>query len=65
MPGTVDGLGLTRLLRSRGTEIPVVLTSGDHGRAAEAKIANGFVRKPYRASALARRIGRMIAQEKP
>jgi len=64
MPGDVDGVGLVLLVRSRHGAIPVVLTSGDQSRAADAKIADFFVRKPYRASALARRIAGLIERSK-
>ncbi|MGH7094394.1 MAG: response regulator [Stellaceae bacterium] len=60
MPGDIDGIGLARLMRRRFPDIPVVLTSGDQSRATEANIADGFIRKPYRASALARRFARLL-----
>jgi CheY-like chemotaxis protein len=60
MPGDIDGIGLAHLMRRRFPDIPVVLTSGDQSRAPEAKIADAFIHKPYRASALARRFARLL-----
>lgn len=64
-PGEIDGVGLARIVRRRYPDIPVVLTSGDGARAAEAKIADAFVRKPYRSSAIARRVARLLSDRTP
>jgi len=50
MPGSMDGLGLARTLRTRWPAIRVLLTSG-HVTAPEMG-DEAFIPKPYRASAL-------------
>src|SRR5262249_22828944 len=47
MPGTIDGVGLAREIRSRYPNLPVVLTTG-YSDAAEAAPSNlRIVRKPF------------------
>jgi PAS domain S-box-containing protein len=52
MPGTIDGVGLAREIRSRHPNLPVALTTG-HSDAAMAAPPNlGILRKPFDAEAL-------------
>ena len=52
MPGTIDGVGLAREIRSRYPHLPVALTTG-YSDAAEASPANlRILRKPFDADAL-------------
>jgi CheY-like chemotaxis protein len=57
MPGSIDGLGLLRVVKEKLSTLPVILTSG-HLDPAEA-IAEGasqFVSKPYTVETLVREI---------
>jgi DNA-binding response OmpR family regulator len=62
LPGTMDGLGLTRWINRRRSAPPVLLTSGRgipvfSGR----KAADAFIAKPFRLAALGARIEAMLA----
>ena len=52
MPGTIDGVGLARELRSQYPDLPVILTTGysDAARAAPADLR--ILRKPFDTDAL-------------
>lgn len=57
MPGSIDGLGLLRVVREKHSTLPVILTSG-HLEPAEA-VAEGatqFVAKPYTVETLVREV---------
>jgi CheY-like chemotaxis protein len=47
LPGTMDGIGLARLLRATRPELKVVITSGNIPWAPGGDIAHAFFRKPY------------------
>lgn len=51
MPGSMDGLGLLRFIRSHFARLPVVLCSG-HLSPADAEGAVAFLSKPYTTDAL-------------
>lgn len=59
MPGSMDGLGLARTLRTRWPAIRVLLTSG-HVTGPEMGDDDTFLPKPYRASALAERLHAIV-----
>ena len=58
MPGSIDGLGLLKVVKETLATLPVILTSG-HLDPAEALAAGAtqFVQKPYSAEALVREVG--------
>lgn len=61
MPGTMDGLGLARLVRSRWPQLKVIVYSGeDHTSAIDARTADAFVRKPHDDLALIRLIRQLL-----
>jgi CheY-like chemotaxis protein len=57
MPGSLDGLGLLRVVRAKLSDLPVIITSGhlDPGQAA-VEGATQFVPKPYTVETLVREI---------
>jgi DNA-binding NtrC family response regulator len=57
MPGSIDGLGLLRLVQERFSSLPVILTSG-HLEPIEAAAAGAshFLTKPYRIETLVREV---------
>ena len=65
MPGTINGLDLTRLLRERRPDLSILLATGysQYGREVAAE---GFalLEKPYRLDALARAIEAAIAAKR-
>jgi CheY-like chemotaxis protein len=66
MPGSLDGLQLTRDLHATQPQIPVIVVSGLPLRAdAESAGAAGFYPKPYNLDQLAARIAELIAQRGP
>ena len=52
MPGTIDGVGLAREIRSRYPDLPVVLTTGYSDAAKEAPSNLRILRKPFDIEAL-------------
>lgn len=56
MPGTVDGLGLARWVRTHRPHVPVLLTSGVFANAED-----GVVPKPYNIVDIEARIRRLLA----
>jgi CheY-like chemotaxis protein len=62
MPGSMDGLGLARWLRTTHPEIPVILTSGYIGGRAGPDSVPGvrFIPKPYSQANVAERIAALI-----
>ena len=52
MPGTIDGVGLAREIRSRYPNLPVVLTTGYSDAAKEAPSNLRILRKPFDIEAL-------------
>ncbi len=59
MPGSMDGFGLARWLRSHHPDIPVILTSGyNNSRSLSQDLAQGvrLIEKPYLQGHVARRI---------
>jgi two-component system, response regulator PdtaR len=65
MPGPMDGLGLARWIRREHPGVRIVLTSGADNQARADKIAEMFLPKPYQASEIAARIGRLFAEPAP
>jgi DNA-binding response OmpR family regulator len=63
MPGTLDGVGLARLVRTNHPEVKVILGSGRaiDGRAHAS--ADDFAAKPYDFDRLLRRIATLLAVE--
>ena len=51
MPGSMDGLGLARVIRSECPELKIILMSGHH-RALEGPDYDAFFPKPYNAPAI-------------
>ncbi len=47
LPGSMDGIGLARLLRATHPELKVVIASGNIPCAPAGDIAHAFFRKPY------------------
>ena len=47
LPGSMDGIGLARLLRATRPELKVVIASGNISCAPGGDIAHAFFRKPY------------------
>jgi DNA-binding NtrC family response regulator len=67
MPGTMDGFGLAKWVRENRPSLPVILTSGDIGKAnlAQDLCANGlFLAKPYELDLIAEKI-RQAIEERP
>src|SRR3954470_7821001 len=52
MPGTIDGVGLAREIRSRYPNLPVVLTTGYSDAASAAPANLRILRKPFDTEAL-------------
>jgi DNA-binding LytR/AlgR family response regulator len=52
MPGTIDGVGLAREIRSRYPNLPVVLTTGYSDAANAAPSSIRVLRKPFDTEAL-------------
>ncbi len=60
MPGPMDGIGLVRWIADHHPSIQVILTSAiSHARSAR-EIGVDFLRKPYRLTEAARRIGSLL-----
>jgi len=60
MPGPMDGIGLVRWIADHHPSIQVILTSAiSHARSA-GEIGVDFLRKPYRLTEAARRIGSLL-----
>ena len=55
MPGSIDGIALTRLIKTEFPAIKVIVTSG-HISALQAGMADGFFTKPYDLASVARNI---------
>ena len=47
LPGSMDGIGLARLLRATRPELKVVIASGNISCVPDGDIAHAFFRKPY------------------
>lgn len=61
MPGTIDGLGLSRLVRARFPQMKVVVVSGDDlTLSGNGQVADAFVRKPHDAGDLTRLIRKLL-----
>jgi CheY-like chemotaxis protein len=63
MPGTMDGFGLARWIRTNRPELPVTLTSGDAGKADTAKDLcerGPLLTKPYDLKDLVKHIRALI-----
>jgi CheY-like chemotaxis protein len=63
MPGPMNGFGLAQWVRQHRPGLKVVLTSGNPGKAAEARelcIGEGFIPKPVSMDHLADRIARLV-----
>ena len=64
MPGSLNGLDMTRLLRERYPALPVILTSGDYSGTYGAHSADGpdlFIPKPYRTTKVISTINEILA----
>ena len=61
MPGTIDGVGLAREIRSRYPDLPVVLTTGYSDAAQAAPADLKILRKPFDTVALRGFIADMMA----
>jgi two-component system, response regulator PdtaR len=55
MPGSMDGLGLARVIRSECPELKIILMSGHH-RALEGPDYDAFFPKPYDGPAIIRKV---------
>jgi two-component system, response regulator PdtaR len=55
MPGSIDGIALTRLIKTEFPRIKVIVTSG-HISALQGGMADGFFTKPYDLASVARNI---------
>ena len=55
MPGSLDGLGLARVIRSECPELKIILMSGHH-RALEGPDYDAFFPKPYDGPAIIRKV---------
>jgi CheY-like chemotaxis protein len=62
MPGTMDGIGLTRWVYRHHPGIHAVLTSGDADAARATEVAELFFPKPYRTAEVATRICLLLAE---
>jgi DNA-binding LytR/AlgR family response regulator len=61
MPGTIDGVGLAREIRSRYPDLPVLLTTGYSDAAQAAPADLRILRKPFDTVALRGFIADMMA----
>lgn len=66
MPGTLDGLALTRAIRAMTPPLPVILVSG-HALPEEIAClgAAAFFAKPYKLNELADRVAALVASDRP
>ena len=67
MPGSMNGFGLAHLVREHRPHLKVVLTSGNPGKASEARdlcVGEGFIPKPVPMVDLADRIARLVASHR-
>ena len=62
MPGTMDGVGLARVLRQRRPDLPILLVSGYSELAMAADKDFTVLRKPYRLEELSRAAAKVIAE---
>ena len=65
MPGTLDGLGLARVLRLSHPHLKIVVVSGEKLDADAAAVADMVFAKPYDGPRLVRAIRDLIGQEAP
>ena len=68
MPGSMDGFGLAKWIRTHRAGLPVILTSGDAGKADTAKALcerEPFLAKPYDLENLVKHIRTLITAAKP
>jgi PAS domain S-box-containing protein len=61
MPGSMDGIGLARVLRERRPDLPVLLVTG-YSQSAAAATEFTVMRKPFQLPDISRVAARMIAQ---
>ena len=61
LPGSMDGIGLARLLRATRPETKVVIASGNISRAPSGDVAHAFVRKPYAPDQIVKCIETLLA----
>ena len=65
LPGAMDGIALTHLIRERHQSLPVLLTSGKREFTVSAPIAcGGYIAKPYIYANVERRIRALIAERR-
>lgn len=62
MAGSMDGVGLSRALRARRPDLPVVLVTGFASSVTEAEVEFSVLRKPFEISELSRAMARAIAE---
>jgi CheY-like chemotaxis protein len=60
MPGTINGIGLTRNIRRDYPRLKIVLTSAYAVSAAERSAADAFIRKPFNLAEVTRQIHALI-----
>lgn len=61
LPGSIDGLGLARIVHQRWPDIHLLLTSAQHRmRHADVPGAGMFVRKPWASAALVQQIQELV-----
>jgi DNA-binding NtrC family response regulator len=67
MPGEMDGFGLLRWIQGCRPDLPVIVASGDIGKANDAnrlRIGDMFLSKPYDLERMTRKIRETIAAQK-
>lgn len=62
LPGSIDGLALSRLLRDTYPKLKVVVTSGDVAVDSRIDAADAFFAKPYDLGGVIRRIGELVEE---
>ncbi len=68
MPGSLNGLDLSRLVRERYPGLPIILTSGDFAGTYGAHAVDGpssFIPKPYRTEQVISLINKILALKRP
>jgi two-component system, response regulator PdtaR len=62
MPGPMDGLALTRLVRARYPHIKLMVTSSQQPQGYAREAADVFIRKPYDLQAAVRQAEKLLAE---
>jgi CheY-like chemotaxis protein len=61
MPGSLDGVALSRYVRSTRPALKVIVVSGRVDQAVAAEVADAFVPKPYDPARILHAIGRLLS----